>query len=172
MVNPTNYELKFIAKNRGIKNYQNMSREELLSTLDKSEHIIKNLSKNGLERIARNRRINNCKNMSKEDLLVALLKSNKSRIELRRSEDNNAEIKKTIKIFNERRNNFPKLEIKKIRTKFRYMEKIGEYLKELEQKDTPTEQEKQEKNRYTKRLQKVKKFLKKLKEKLNRLERY
>ena len=52
------------------------------------------------------------------------------------------------------------------------MEEIGEYLKELEQKDTLTEQEKQEKKRYTKRLPKVKKFLKKLKEKLNILERY
>ena len=30
-----------------------MSREELLSTLDKSEHIFENLSQNGLERIAR-----------------------------------------------------------------------------------------------------------------------
>ena len=37
MVNPTKYELKFIAKNRDIKNYQNMSKEELLSTLDKLE---------------------------------------------------------------------------------------------------------------------------------------
>ena len=105
MVNPTKYELKFIAKNRGIKNYQNISREELLSTLDKSEHITKNLSKNGLEwivkmqnlslnelehiteennwsknkleQIAKNRRIKNYKNMWKEDLLIALLKSNR-----------------------------------------------------------------------------------------------
>ena len=110
MVNPTKYELKFIAKNRGIKNYQNMSREELLSTLDKSEHITENLSKNGLERIAKmqnlslneleqitemnnlsknrleqiakNRRIKNYENISKEDLLIALLKSNKSHTEL------------------------------------------------------------------------------------------
>ena len=53
MVNPTKYELKFIAKNGGIKNYQNMSREELLITLDKSEHITENVSKYGLERIAK-----------------------------------------------------------------------------------------------------------------------
>ena len=45
MVNLTKYELKFIAKNRGIKSYQNMSREELLSTLNKSAHITENLSK-------------------------------------------------------------------------------------------------------------------------------
>ena len=129
MVNPTKYELKFTAKNRGIKNYQNMSREELLTTLNKLEHITENLSKNGLERIAKmqnlslnefeqiteinnllknkleqiakNRGIKNYKNMSKEDLLIALLKSNKSHIELRKSEDNNVEIGETKKPFNE-----------------------------------------------------------------------
>ena len=30
-----------------------MSREKLLSTFDESEHILKNLSQNGLERIAK-----------------------------------------------------------------------------------------------------------------------
>ena len=53
MVNLTTHERKLIAKNRAIKNYQNTSREKLLSTLDKSEHITENLSKNGLKRIAR-----------------------------------------------------------------------------------------------------------------------
>ena len=53
MINLTKYELKLIAGNRGIKNYQNMSREKLLSAVVESEHIIKNLSKNGLEKIAR-----------------------------------------------------------------------------------------------------------------------
>ena len=53
MVKLTTYELKFVAKNRSIKNYQSMSREKLLSTLDESERITENLSKNGLERIAR-----------------------------------------------------------------------------------------------------------------------
>ena len=53
MVKLTTCELKFVAKNRSIKNYQSMSREKLLSTLDKSERITENLSKNGLERIAR-----------------------------------------------------------------------------------------------------------------------
>ena len=51
MVHPIKYELKFIAKNRGIKNYQNMSREELLSTLDKLEHITENLLKMGLSEL-------------------------------------------------------------------------------------------------------------------------
>ena len=53
MINQTKYELKLIGGNRGIKNYQNMSKEELLNAIVKSEPIIKNLSKNGLERIAR-----------------------------------------------------------------------------------------------------------------------
>ena len=53
MVNPTKYELKFMARNRGIKNYQNMSREELLSTLDKSGPILENLSQIRLVRIAK-----------------------------------------------------------------------------------------------------------------------
>ena len=39
MVKLTTYEVKLIAKNRGIKNYQSMSREKLLSTFDKSECI-------------------------------------------------------------------------------------------------------------------------------------
>ena len=49
MAKPTKYELSLIARNRGIKGYQNMSREKLLSTLDESERILKDLSKNGLE---------------------------------------------------------------------------------------------------------------------------
>ena len=53
MVKLTTYELRLITGKRGIKNYQNMSRVKLLSTLDKSEHITENLSKNGLKRIAR-----------------------------------------------------------------------------------------------------------------------
>ena len=58
--------------------------------------------------------------MSKEDLLIALLKSNQNHKELGKSEDNNTEIGKTKKIFNEFRNNFSKEEIKKIRRKFRF----------------------------------------------------
>ena len=44
MVKLTTHELRLIAGKRGIKNYQNMSREKLLSTLDESEHIFKDLS--------------------------------------------------------------------------------------------------------------------------------
>ena len=53
MVNLTTHELRLIAGKRGIKNYQNMSREKLLSTLDESEHILKDLSQNGLKQIAK-----------------------------------------------------------------------------------------------------------------------
>ena len=59
--------------------------------------------------------------------------------------DNNTEMGETKKLFNEFRNNFSKEEIKKIRTKFRFKESIDKYLKELEQKDRLTEQEKREK---------------------------
>ena len=146
-----------------------MSKEKLLSATVESEHIHKNLLENGLEKIAKvqnlsqneleqitkmqnllqnkleqivkTRRIKNYKDMSREDLLIALLKSNQSHAELRRSEDNNAEIKETEKI-NELTNNFSKEEIKKVRRKFRFRESTDKYLKELEEKDSLTEQEK------------------------------
>ena len=200
MINLTKYELKLSAGNRGIKNYQNMSKEKLLSAIVESERMIKNLSQNGLKKIARmenlsqnklkqitrmqdlsqdeleqivkTRRIKNYKDMSREDLLIALLKSNQSHAELRKSEDNNAKIKETKKIFNELRNNFSKEEIKKIRRTFRFRESIDECLRELKQKDSLTKQEKREKKRYTKKLQKAEEFFKKLKEDLNRLEKH
>ena len=53
MVNLTTHKLRLITGKRGIKNYQNMSTEKLLRTLDQSEQIFKNLSQNRLERIAK-----------------------------------------------------------------------------------------------------------------------
>ena len=103
---------------------------------------MQNLLQKELEQIVKTSRIKNYKDMSREDLLIALLKSNQSHAELRRSEDNNAEIKETKKSFNELRNNFSKEEIKKIRRKFRFRESTDKYLKELEEKDSLTEQEK------------------------------
>ena len=125
MVNFTTHELRLIVKNRGIKNYHNMSRENLLSTLDKSEHVFENLSENGLdqiakmknlsqnelkqitkilnlsenelEQIAKMRRIKNYKNMSREGFLIALLNSKQSHAELHKSKSNNSEIKQTKK---------------------------------------------------------------------------
>ena len=127
MINLTKYELKLIAGNRGIKNYQNMSRDDLLSATAESERIIKDLSQNGLKKIARmqnlsykelkqivkmqdstqneleqitkTRRIKNYKDMPREDLLIAILKSKQCHAELRKSKDNNVEIEETKKIF-------------------------------------------------------------------------
>ena len=62
MINLTKCELKLIEGNRGIKNYQNMSKEELLNAIVKSERITENLSQTGLERIAR------MQNLSQNDL--------------------------------------------------------------------------------------------------------
>ena len=89
-----------------------MSREKLLSTLDKAERNFQtiseskleqiakmqnfpqndldqitkmlNLSQNELEQIAKMRRIKNYNNISKEELLVALLNSNQSLAELQK----------------------------------------------------------------------------------------
>ena len=97
---------------------------------------------NELKQIAITRHNKNYKDMSKENLLIALLKSNQSHTELQKSEDNNTEIGETKKIFNELRNNFLKEEIKRIRRKFYVKERIDKYLKELEEKDSLTKQEK------------------------------
>ena len=141
MINLTKYELKLIAGNRGIKNYQNMSGKKLLRTLNKSDRNFKNISLNGLEQIgkmqnlsqnqleqikrmkslpkneleliAEMRRIKNYKNMSREGLLIALLKSKQSHEELYRSKSNNTEIEETRNIFNEIRNKFSKSVINK-----------------------------------------------------------
>ena len=130
------YELRLIAKNRGINNYLNISREEILSTLNKSERIIENLlakglnkivkiqnlSLNDLEKIERmnnlsldelnqmaiTRNIKNYLNMPRKDLLIALLKSNQDHAELQKSKYNNKETEETKKTFNELRNNFLK----------------------------------------------------------------
>ena len=141
MVKLTTHELRLISGKRGIKNYQNRSREKLLSPLDESERIFENLSQNGLEKIAKMqnlsqnelkqitkmsnlsqneleqiknmRRIKKYKNMSREELLINLLKSKQSHAELRKSKDKNAEIEETKKFFNELRNRFSKEKIKK-----------------------------------------------------------
>ena len=39
MINLTKYELKLLEGNRAIKNYQNMSKDELLKAIVKSERI-------------------------------------------------------------------------------------------------------------------------------------
>ena len=62
MINLTKYDLKLIAGNRGIKNYQNISKGKLLNAIVKSECITENLLQNGLEQIAR------IQNLSQNDL--------------------------------------------------------------------------------------------------------
>ena len=81
---------------------------------------------------------------------------------------------KRLKIFfNDLRNRFSKEKIKKIRKKFRFREGIDERLKELEKKNSLTEQEIREKKHYIKKLKKTEEFLKKLEEEdLNRLEKH
>ena len=53
MVSITTHKLRLVAKNRGIKNYKNMSREKLLSTLDELERNFNTLSETGLKQIAK-----------------------------------------------------------------------------------------------------------------------
>ena len=127
MVKLNIYELRLIAKNRGINNYLNISAEKLLSTLDKLEHIAENLSKNKLNKIVKmqnlslnelkqidkmnslsldqlkqiaiTRHIKNYKYMLKEDLLIALLKFNKRNTKFLNNKSNNIEIRTTKKLF-------------------------------------------------------------------------
>ena len=47
----TENKIRIKAKNKGIKNYQNMSKEELTSALEKLKSITENLSRNELKKI-------------------------------------------------------------------------------------------------------------------------
>ena len=47
----TENKLRIIAKNKGIKNYESMSKEKLLSAIDKLKSITENLLENGLAKI-------------------------------------------------------------------------------------------------------------------------
>ena len=124
-VNLTTHELRLITGKRGIKNYKNLSREKLLSTLDELESIFKilsqnenkriakmlslsqnelmqitkmrNLSKNELEQIAKKRGIKKYKNMSKKELLISLLKTEQSIAELCHSKSNSIGIEEIKK---------------------------------------------------------------------------
>ena len=73
-----------MAGERGIKNYKNISREKLLSTLDESERNFKNISQNGLERIAK------MQNLSQNELNQNMKMQSQLRDELenRRNEKN------------------------------------------------------------------------------------
>ena len=121
-----------VIKNLSKNRLERIARMQNLSLNDLEQiEKINNLSLYKLKQIAKTRHIKTNRNTSKEGLLIALLKSNQSHTELRKGEDNNTEIEETKKIFNELRNNFSKEEIKKIRRKFYFRESIIEYLKEL-----------------------------------------
>ena len=126
---------------RSFRNYKNVSREMLLSTIDESERIFKHISQKGLEpitkmqnlsqneleqmtkmlnllqneleQIAKMRRIKNYKNMSKEGLLIPLLKLERTLAELYKSKSNNAEIEETKKIFIDLKDKFSRSNSKK-----------------------------------------------------------
>ena len=51
LVNLSEYELRLIAKNRGMKNYKNVTREKLLSTLDEIERNLNTISERELNQI-------------------------------------------------------------------------------------------------------------------------
>ena len=53
MVKFTAHELRVITEKRGIKNYNYMSREKLLSTVEESKCNFKNILQNGLKSIAK-----------------------------------------------------------------------------------------------------------------------
>ena len=135
MVNLTEHELRLVAKNRGIKNYKNMSREKLFSTLDetkrnlntsekgskrikKVQNLLQNelnqimkmhdQSRDELKQIAKIRRIKNYKKMSKEELIISLLKSKSSLSELFNNNLDNDKISDSIKMLNRLRDILPK----------------------------------------------------------------
>ena len=135
MVNLTEHELRLVAKNRGIKNYKNMSREKLFSTLDetkrnlntsekgskrikKVQNLLQNelnqikkmhdQSRDELKQIAKIRRIKNYKKMSKEELIISLLKSKSSLSELFNNNLDNDKISDSKKMLNRLRDILPK----------------------------------------------------------------
>ena len=155
MVKITENKLRLTAKNKGTKDYENMSNKMLLHTVYQLKRFTKNLSKNEynkivkmqnlslnelkqiekmnnlslneLKQIAKIRHTKKYNDMSKGDLLIVFLKSNKSHTELRKSKFNSTEIEKTKNVFNELRNNFLEEEIGRISRTFYVKESIDKY---------------------------------------------
>ena len=168
MVNLTEHELTLVAKNRGIKNYNNMSSEKL--TLDETERNLNTLSEKGLkriekmrnlsqnelnqtikihdqsrgelERIAKMRRIKRYDKMSKEELIISLLKSKRSIAELFNNNLDNDKISDAKKIFNRLRDILPR----------EYRKEIKKKLYETEHNENLSEQEKEEIDEYLTKL--------------------
>ena len=72
MVKITKNKLRLTAKNKGIKDYQNMSNKKLLRTLYQLKHITKNLSKNEYNKIIKmqNLSLNELKQIEKMNNLT------------------------------------------------------------------------------------------------------
>ena len=75
MVKHKTHEPRQIGERRGIKNYKNMSKKELLSPIDEQSELeqiakMKTFSQNEVEEIAEMRHIKNYENMSKEGLKI------------------------------------------------------------------------------------------------------
>ena len=128
MADLTRYELRLIARKRDINNYENMSREKLLSTFDEAERNLNTLSEKGLKKIAKMqnliqnelgqitkmRRIKSYKKMPKEGLIISLLKSKLSLAELFNNNLDDDRISKIKKILNKLRDILTKEYRKKI----------------------------------------------------------
>ena len=76
MVNVTTHQLRLTPKKRNIKDYNKMSREELLKTFDESEWFLKNLSQNRPEQIAK------IQNLSQNEIKQIIKMQNLSQNEL------------------------------------------------------------------------------------------
>ena len=99
MVNLSEYELRLIAKIRDIKNYKNMTREKLLSTLNEIERNLNTISERRLNQIAK---------MQNLSLIIALLKSKRSVAELFNNNFDDSKISDIRRILNRLRDVLPK----------------------------------------------------------------
>ena len=99
MVNLSEYELRLIAKIRDIKNYKNMTREKLLSTLNEIECNLNTISERKLNQIAK---------MQNLSLIIALLKSKRSVAELFNNNFDDSKISDIRRILNRLRDVLPK----------------------------------------------------------------
>ena len=124
MVNLSEYALRLTAKNRGVKNYKNMTREKLLSTLDEIERNLNTISERELNKIRKCRIfhimiqikswtcITSC-----EELIISLLKSKHDLAELSSNNLDDSKISDIRRILNRLRDVPPKRIRKEIKKK-------------------------------------------------------
>ena len=129
MVNLSEYELKLISKIKGIKNYKNMTREKLLSTLNEIERNLNTISERKLNQIAK---------MQNLSLIIALLKSKRSVAELFNNNFDDSEISDIRRILNRLRDVLSK----------RIKKEIKEKIYDLENRENLSEQENEDINEY------------------------